>query len=174
VRLLTAFAVAGLFLASSNLVAGERATSAAPSPVAVLAQNAFPLPVPTYLAAIISDAAHQYRVDPNLIAAMAFRESRFNPTAVSSRGAQGVMQLMPKTARSLGVSDSFDARQNVFAGTKYLSSLLQRFGGDVDRSLAAYNAGPELVARVGPGATREAIDYVAAVKQFYSNALRFL
>jgi soluble lytic murein transglycosylase-like protein len=173
VRLMTAsVVVAGLLLASSNVFAADH--PAAPSPVAVLAQKAFPLPVPTYLAAIINDAAKQYHVDPNLIAAMAFRESRFNPTAVSSRGAQGVMQLMPKTARALGVADSFDARQNVFAGTKYLSSLLARFGGNVETSLAAYNAGPELVARVGPAATREAVDYVAAVKQFYADALRSL
>src|SRR3954447_22105366 len=91
-----------------------------------LAADAFPLPVPHYLAQIIGDAAAKYRVDPNLIAAMAFRESRFNANAVSRRGAQGVMQLMPRTARSLGVTDSFDARQNIEAGTKYLASLLKR------------------------------------------------
>ncbi|HEY4640606.1 MAG TPA: transglycosylase SLT domain-containing protein [Thermoanaerobaculia bacterium] len=139
-----------------------------------LAVNAFPLPVPHYLAQIIGDAAAQYHVDPNLIAAMAFRESRFNATAVSSRGAQGVMQLMPRTARALGVHDSFDARQNVFAGAKYIASLLNRFHGDVDRSLAAYNAGPELVAKVGPNATDEAVAYVAAIKRFYQDALATL
>jgi soluble lytic murein transglycosylase-like protein len=130
----------------------------------------FPLPVPHYLAGIISDAAKKFSVDPNLVAAMAFRESRFETTAVSSRGAQGIMQLMPRTARSLGVGDSFDARQNVFGATKYLRTLLDRFHGDVDTTLAAYNAGPELVARVGRGATQEAIEYVAAVKQYYATA----
>src|SRR3954447_16527373 len=139
-----------------------------------LAVNAFPLPVPHYLAQIIGDAAAKYSVDPNLIAAMAFRESRFDSTAVSRRGAQGIMQLMPRTARALGVHDSFDARQNVEAGTKYIASLLQRFHGNVDMSLAAYNAGPELVAKVGPNATQEAVEYVAAIKQFYRDALTAL
>ena len=143
-------------------------------PASVLAASAFPLPVPQSLAAIISRAAKQYGVDPNLIAAMAFRESRFDPHAVSSRGAQGILQLMPRTARSLGVTDAFDAEQNVFGGTKYLRSLLDRFHGNVDMTLAAYNAGPELVAKVGPNATQEAIDYVAAVKDYYLGALRAL
>jgi soluble lytic murein transglycosylase-like protein len=139
-----------------------------------LAANAFPIPVPHYLAQIIGDAAAKYRVDPNLIAAMAFRESRFDANAVSHRGAQGVMQLMPRTARALGVSDAFDARQNIYAGTKYIASLLQRFDGDVEKSLAAYNAGPELVAKVGPNATQEAIEYVAAIKRFYRDAIATL
>ena len=139
-----------------------------------LAVNAFPIPVPAYLSQAIADASTRYRVDPNLIAAMAFRESAFNSAAVSSRGAQGIMQLMPNTARALGVADSFDARQNVFGGTKYLASLLQRFGGNVEMALAAYNAGPELVSKVGPSATQEAIAYVAAVRGYYDGALRAL
>jgi soluble lytic murein transglycosylase-like protein len=143
-------------------------------PVSQLAAQAFPAPVPQYLAAIINDAAKQYSVDPNLIAAMTYRESAFNPNAVSSRGAQGLMQLMPKTARALGVRDAFDPRDNIFGGTKYLKTLLDRFHGNVDLTLAAYNAGPELVAKVGPNATKEAIDYVAAVKSFYQVALAAL
>jgi len=139
-----------------------------------LAVSAFPLPVPQYLAGVITEAAKKYDVDPNLVAAMAFRESRFDPKAVSRIGAQGVMQLMPKTARSLGVQDSFDARQNVMGGTKYLKYLLDRFDGDVTMTLAAYNAGPELVAKAGPAATQEAVEYVAAVKSFYEAALRAL
>jgi soluble lytic murein transglycosylase-like protein len=145
-------------------------TAVAPSfagvakPVPTLAAHAFPLPVPQYLASVITEASAKYGVDPNLIAAMAFRESRFDANAVSRRGAQGVMQLMPKTARALGVKDAFDARQNVFGGAKYLKYLLDRFDGDVTLTLAAYNAGPELVARVGPSATQEAVEYVAAVR----------
>jgi soluble lytic murein transglycosylase-like protein len=142
--------------------------------VSQLAAQAFPAPMPQYLAGIINDAARQYSVDPNLIAAMTFRESAFNPNAVSSRGAQGLMQLMPNTARALGVQNSFDPRDNVFGGTKYLKRLLDRFHGDVDLTLAAYNAGPELVAKAGPRATQEAIDYVAAVKSFYQVALATL
>ena len=143
-------------------------------PVSQLAAQAFPAPMPKYLAGIINDAARQYSVDPNLVAAMVFRESAFNPNAVSSRGAQGLMQLMPKTARALGVQNAFDPRDNVFGGTRYLKTLLDRFNGNVDMTLAAYNAGPELVAKVGPKATKEAIDYVAAVKSFYQVALASL
>lgn len=139
-----------------------------------LAAAAFPLPVPQYLAAAITDAARTYSVDPNLIAAMAFRESRFDANAVSSRGAQGIMQLMPRTAQALGVHNSFDPRDNVFGATRYLRTLLDRFHGNLDLTLAAYNAGPELVAKVGPNANQEAIDYVAAVKGFYEGALHAL
>jgi soluble lytic murein transglycosylase-like protein len=163
------FAVAAL---SAPAFAAPKASAV--QPVSQLAAQAFPAPVPQYLAAIINDAAKKYSVDPNLIAAMAFRESAFNPNAVSSRGAQGVMQLMPRTARALGVRDSFDPRDNIFGGTRYLKTLLDRFHGDVDLTLAAYNAGPELVAKVGPNATKEAIDYVAAVKSFYQVALAAL
>lgn len=156
------------------VVAPMSARSLTVRPQQQLAAAAFPLPVPQYLAAIISDAAKKYAVDPNLIAAMAFRESRFDPHAVSSRGAQGIMQLMPRTARALGVRDAFDPRDNVMGATKYLASLLGRFNGNVEMTLAAYNAGPELVAKVGPSPNREAIDYVAAVKEFYFSALRAL
>ncbi|MEA2239059.1 MAG: hypothetical protein QOC81_3783 [Thermoanaerobaculia bacterium] len=143
-------------------------------PVNQLAAQAFPAPMPKYLAGIIDEAAHTYGVDPNLIAAMTFRESAFNPNAVSSRGAQGLMQLMPRTAKALGVRDAFDPRDNIFGGTRYVKTLLDRFHGDVELTLAAYNAGPELVAKAGPGATREAIDYVAAVKSFYQTAVAAL
>jgi len=160
-----------LALATLAIVPSGIASTTVAKPLAV---NAFPIPVPHYLAQIIGDAAAKYRVDPNLIAAMAFRESRFDANAVSRRGAQGVMQLMPRTARALGVSDSFDPRQNIYAGTKYIASLLQRFDGDVEKSLAAYNAGPELVAKVGPNATQEAIEYVAAIKRFYRDAIATL
>ena len=139
-----------------------------------LATNAFPAAVPSYLATIIIDASTQYQVDPNLVAAMAFKESRFNPNAVSWRGAQGILQLMPKTAKWLGVTDSFDPKHNVFGATKYIAQLLQRFNGNVEMAVAAYNAGPELVARVGPNANREAIDYVAVVTSLYHSAISSL
>ncbi len=140
-------------------------------PVNQLAAQAFPAPMPKYLAGIIADAARTYDVDPNLIAAMTFRESAFNPNAVSSRGAQGLMQLMPRTAAALGVRNAFDPRDNIFGGTRYVKTLLDRFHGNVELTLAAYNAGPELVAKAGPGATQEAIEYVAAVKSFYQTAV---
>lgn len=137
-----------------------------------LAATALPAPVPQHLAEIILEAARVHGVDPNLIAAVAFKESRYNPKAVSRIGAEGVMQLKPKTARSLGVTDSFDARQNVLGGTKYLRKLLDRFNGDLDLVLAGYNAGPERVAKEGPNATAEATEYVATVKRYYATALR--
>jgi soluble lytic murein transglycosylase-like protein len=161
-----------LVIAIAVLGTGSSVFAASPKALPSLAANAFPIPVPAYLSQAIADASAKYRVDPNLIAAMAFRESAFNASAVSRRGAQGIMQLMPKTAHALGVDNAFDARQNVFGGTKYLASLLQRFDGNVELALAAYNAGPELVSKVGPSATPEAIAYVAAVKGYYSGALR--
>lgn len=139
-----------------------------------LAANAMPRPVPAYLAEIINDAAAQYQVDPNLIAAVAFKESRYNHRAVSRLGAEGVMQLKPKTARYLGVTDSFDPRQNVFGGVKYLRRLLDQFDGNVEYALAAYNAGPTLVAKAGPNATKEAVEYVSTIKKYYAAALAAL
>jgi soluble lytic murein transglycosylase-like protein len=161
-------------LAFAVLMTMTTATAAHAATAIKLNAGAFPLPVPQTIATYIEEAAAQYHVDPNLIAAVAFRESRFKAIDTSWRGAQGVMQLMPKTARALGVTDVNDPRQNILAGTKYLKMMLDRFNGDLDRSLAAYNAGPELVAKVGPNATREAIDYVAAVKSFYSAAIAAL
>ena len=81
---------------------------------------------------------------------------------------------MPGTARALGVKNAFDPQESIFGGTRYMKSLLDRFGGNVDVALAAYNAGPELVARVGPAATQEAVAYVAAIKSYYLSALRSL
>jgi soluble lytic murein transglycosylase-like protein len=139
-----------------------------------LAAHALPIPVPRYLAAIIKDASATYGVDPNLVASVAFKESRYNPRAVSRFGAEGIMQLKPKTARHLGVTNPFDARQNVFGGVKYLRKLLDQFNGDVDYALAAYNAGPTLVAQVGPNATAEAAEYVATIKRYYAATLAAL
>lgn len=96
----------------------------------------------------IAAAAAAYALDPNLVEAVAWRESRFKPTARSRKGAVGVMQLMPGTARDLGVDPS-DMAQNVRGGAMYLRQMLTRFGGDVKLALAAYNAGPGAVLRHG-------------------------
>jgi hypothetical protein len=97
----------------------------------------------------VQEAAQLHQVSPDLVKSIIAVESEFDQWAVSSKGARGLMQLMPATARRLGVADSFDARQNIFAGTQYLRAMLDQFGGDVDLALAAYNAGPGAVVRYG-------------------------
>lgn len=99
------------------------------------------------LEALAAEAADEYDVSPQLVLAVIETESNFRPEAVSHVGAMGPMQLMPTTAKSLGIEDPEDARQNIFGGTKYLSKLLQRFNGNVALALAGYNAGPTVVAR---------------------------
>lgn len=157
-----------LFLAFSLIAVCAAPLVAAERP---LAARAFPRPLPPYLAQIITDAAHTYHVDPNLVAAVAFHESAFDPTRRNSIGASGLMQLLPATARSLGVRDIFDPRDNVFGGTKYLKKQLDRFNGDVNRALAAYTAGYLNVKRNGPGV---AAHYVSSVTSLYQAALRAL
>ena len=103
----------------------------------------------TSLDSIFQQASNTYNVPINLIKAVAKAESNFNASAVSSAGAQGVMQLMPKTAQSLGVQDSFDAEDNIMGGTKYLSQLLNKYDNNVTLALAGYNAGMGNVAKYG-------------------------
>jgi soluble lytic murein transglycosylase len=97
---------------------------------------------------LIFHTAQEQRVPPALVKAVIAAESHFNPQAVSPKGAQGLMQLMPATARDLGVSDPLEARDNVRGGTRYLRRLMDRYG-DLSRALAAYNAGPTAVDRYG-------------------------
>jgi len=116
----------------------------------------------------IEDAAAKHNVDPNLVRALVKVESNFNPTAVSRKGAMGLMQLMPATARELNVSNPFDPAQNVDAGVRHLKGLLQNFNGDVSLSLAAYNAGQGAVQRnrgVPPYA--ETRNYVRRITSLY-------
>ena len=129
--------------------------------------------VPRYLASLIEEASRAHNVDARLVAAVARRESAFDPDAVSKAGACGIMQLMPATAKVLGVSDVFDARQNVFAGARYLKSLLDTYKGDLDLALAAYNAGPGAVEKYnGMPPYRETKAYVAAVRKTYEASRR--
>ena len=124
--------------------------------------------VPASLAGIFEEAAQRYGLDPVLLGAVARQESRFRPNAVSPVGAQGVMQLMPKTAASLGVVNPLDARQNIFGGAKYLKMMLDQFRGDVNLSLAAYNAGPGAVRKYrGIPPYRETRNYVASIRRDY-------
>lgn len=89
--------------------------------------------------------ARKYQVDPALVRAVIHAESAFNAEAMSNKGAQGLMQLMPATASDLGVKNAFDANQNIEGGVKYLAGLLEQFDGDIRLATAAYNAGPGAV-----------------------------
>lgn len=111
--------------------------------------------VKTSFEELIAAAGERYGVPVSLIKAVIDAESSFNPGAVSSAGAKGLMQLMDGTARGLGVSDPFDPAQNIEGGTKYLASLFQRFGGELAMVLAAYNAGPTRVAGLGVSSDEE-------------------
>ena len=116
----------------------------------------------------IAQYGKRYKIDPNLIRAVIRAESGFNRLAVSKRGAKGLMQLMPATARELNVTDPFNPDQNIDGGTRYLRYLLKTFDGDLTLALAAYNAGPSLVMRVQRvPRIPETVEYVKRVLSYY-------
>jgi soluble lytic murein transglycosylase-like protein len=167
---------------SNRATNGESSSSVPASPVSPLQDVASSAPVAaavvpslqvrtnaTWLDPIISRASQKYGVDAGLIRAVIKAESNFNPQAVSHAGARGLMQLMPATARSLGVTDSFDPEQNVMGGTRFLKDMLQRYNGDVDAALAAYNWGPGNVDKRPDRLPHETRDYLARVKQLYAS-----
>jgi hypothetical protein len=119
---------------------------------------------------LIQQAAKHYSVDADLITSVIAAESNFDPKAISRRDARGLMQLLPTTATSLGVKNIFDPKENIEAGTHYLSDLLALYKNDLALALAAYNAGPERVQRYGQRVPpfAETISYVRRVKQTYN------
>ncbi len=121
-------------------------TAAGASPSAALA----PAPMaPGEIDSLVGQNATTWQVDPSLVKAIIANESGFNANATSKVGAQGLMQLMPATAQSVGVRDSYDPAQNIAGGTRYLRGLLDRFNGDMRLAVAAYNAGPGAVEKYG-------------------------
>jgi soluble lytic murein transglycosylase-like protein len=120
---------------------------------------------------MIQLAAKKQGVDPKLAQAIARAESDYSPNVVSSAGAVGVMQLMPDTAASLGVSDIHDPRQNIDGGVQYLKQMLTTFNGDVSMAVAAYNAGPQAVKNYnGVPPYSETQGYVQKVLSYYGNS----
>jgi len=139
-----------------------------PEPPAERRQAAATASWPTRFAETIRAAAERYRVDRRLVQAVIAVESAGNPGAVSRKGAQGLMQLMPQRSAELGVQNPFDPRQNVDGGVRHLRDLLQRFAGNVTLALAAYNAG-EAAVRTYQGIPPypETQDYVRKVRALY-------
>jgi soluble lytic murein transglycosylase-like protein len=121
---------------------------------------------PTDVAGLVQRAATEHGIRPSLLQAIMQTESGGNPRAVSPRGALGLMQLMPETATSLGVTDPFDPEQNADGGVRYLAAQLQRFG-DVKQALAAYNAGPNRVASYG------GVPPIAETQRYVQRVLEF-
>jgi soluble lytic murein transglycosylase-like protein len=129
---------------------------------------------PADIDSAIEQAAARHNVDPNLVRAVVKVESNFNPNAVSRKGAMGLMQLMPSTARQLNVRNPFDPEQNIDAGVRHLKQLLESYGGDVKLSLAAYNAGAGAVARSsGVPHYAETQNYVRRITNLYYGGFDF-
>jgi soluble lytic murein transglycosylase-like protein len=129
--------------------------------------------IPVDVPALVNRASDQHLVDADLIASVIKAESGFNHRAVSPKGAQGLMQLMPGTAGKLGVKDAFDPAANVDGGTRYLRELLLRYNNDIPKALAAYNAGPERVDQChGVPPYRETHAYVVKVIKDFNRKKR--
>jgi hypothetical protein len=121
------------------------------------------------LEAVIARAASKYDVDPDLIRSVIKAESNFDPQATSPKGAIGLMQLMPETAKDLGVRNAYDPEENIMGGTRYLKSLLDRYKGNIDLTLAAYNWGMGNVEKKSSQMPAETVNYVAVVNNYYKN-----
>jgi membrane-bound lytic murein transglycosylase MltF len=132
-------------------VSGFKASASDLPPFAKNAKDGPPRFVPPQidLDDVVAAASGRYRLDPDLVNSVIKAESGFNVRAISPKGAQGLMQLMPGTASQLGVPNAFDPRSNVEGGTRYLRELLERYNFDLVKALAAYNAGPQRVEQFG-------------------------
>ena len=155
----------------SVLVAANEVVAIEPEDVfAPVAAAAQPVVKPPYRE-LIEAAAARYKVDADLISSVIAVESNFDPKAVSRKNARGLMQLLPETAARLGVQNIDDPKENIEAGTRYLSELLLKYGNDLVLTLAAYNAGPERVQQYGSVPPfPETISYVRRVKRGYEKS----
>ena len=148
---------------------GDDALPTAPEPIGTISSapdGALPKESIPYHGIIIQ-VAGRYEVDPHLVRAIIFAESGFNPKAISKKGARGLMQLMPSTAKALGVQNIYDPQENIDGGVRYFRSLLDRFDGDVQLALAAYNAGSRHVRNY------EGIPPFKATRHYIKKVLKF-
>lgn len=121
---------------------------------------------------IIKAASEQYRIPESLIRAVIKQESNFERAALSDKGAMGLMQLMPETALELGVEDPYDVEKNIFGGTRYLSEMIDLYEGNLNRALAAYNAGPHRVGERIPD-IQETKNFIDSVLQYYNTFSKY-
>jgi soluble lytic murein transglycosylase-like protein len=139
-----------------------------PPPILVETTDVLTEEVPAYLRLLVDTISKNYGIDPALVRAVIKTESNFNRFAVSNKGALGLMQLIPDTGKRYGVRDFFDPQQNVDGGVHYLRFLLDKFNGNLDLSLAAYNAGENLVDRLGRiPPIPETTNYVRKIRAIY-------
>jgi soluble lytic murein transglycosylase-like protein len=166
----TASTSAPFEMGPSSPLAGKIATSGSTAPMSPFGGSLGVTPSigADQLKSLVQRAAQEQNLDPDLLDALVQTESAYNPLARSSKNAVGLCQLMPDTARGLGVTDPLDPAQNVRAGAKYLSSLMSKFNGDVSKALAAYNAGPGAVEKFGGVPPyEETKNYVAKIMSIY-------
>lgn len=162
--------LAGLLLSPSVFRAGQSAANASlpHAMISAVPAQSSPLSIQSQINSIVNRVSRFYQVDPKLIHAMIRVESDYDPTAVSSKGAMGLMQLIPSTARRFGVQNPFDPKENIQGGVSYLRYLLNLFGGNLPLSLAAYNAGAQAVIRSGGVPSYpETEHYLREVTHFY-------
>lgn len=153
-----------------NPLTGDTVKSAAETSAAQNTSSSASVSCPDSLEAYFKEASEKYNVDINLLKAIAKAESGFNANATSSAGAMGVMQLMPATAKSLGVSNAYNAYENIMGGAKLIASNLKKYNGDISLALAAYNAGGGNVDKYGGiPPFKETQNYVKKVLNYYKN-----
>jgi soluble lytic murein transglycosylase-like protein len=152
--------------AGTSAAAVRRPGATAPANAA--RANAPARPSKDELERLVHDIAERHKLDPVLVKAVIEAESNWNPEAISHKGAQGLMQLVPGTADGLGVKNAFDPEQNIEAGVLHLRMLLEKYNGDLDKALAAYNAGAGAVDRAGGVPNyRETRNYVQKITDSY-------